>query len=43
MEDQHGAEKKYEFSVNLNVTKHLADLTLIQLLRAFEFSVHIHG
>ena len=43
MEDQHGAEKKYEFSVNLNVTKHVSDLTLIQHLRACEFSVHIHG
>ena len=40
--DLHSMEKVVEYSVNLHETKHLADLTLLQLLRAFEYSVHIH-
>jgi len=41
--DLHGMEKLIEFSINLHEAKHLADLTLLQLLRAFGFSVSIHG
>jgi len=40
--DLHSMEKAVEFSVNLNEAKHLADLTLLQLLRAFGYGVHIH-
>lgn len=39
--DAHSMEKVVEFSVNLHETKHLADLTLLQLLRAFEYSLHL--
>lgn len=39
--DLHGNDKVVEFSVNLHEAKHLADLTLLQLLRAFEYSVHL--
>lgn len=39
--DLHSMEKAVEFSVNLHETKHLADLTLLQVLRAFEYSLHL--
>ena len=39
--DVHNMEKVVEFSVNLHETKHLADLTLLQVLRAFEYSLHL--
>ncbi|MCF0112761.1 MAG: hypothetical protein HUJ60_02160 [Bacilli bacterium] len=36
-----GESKRYEFSVNLHAVAHLANLTLLQLFRAFDFYISV--
>ncbi len=41
--DKHSRETVMEFGLNLHATSHLADLTLLQILRSFEYQVQIIG
>lgn len=39
--DKHSHEESVEFGVNLHAVNHLANLTLLQLLRSFDYHVQI--